>query len=175
MNIWTRIVALVWLPGDSAVKNPPAAQEAQERQIRSPDQEDPLEEGMATHSSILAWRILWTEDLGGLPSIGSQRAGHDWSNLAYMHRGSNMHSLVCFAFGLVAKLCLTLVFPWAAACQAPLPWDFSGKNNGIGCYFLLQDVFLIQGSIPGPCFTGISCIADGFFTWLSHQGRQMPS
>ena len=37
----------------------------------------PLAEGMATHSSILAWRILWTEDPGGLQSIGSQRVGHD--------------------------------------------------------------------------------------------------
>ena len=41
------------------------------------DQEDTLEEGMATHSSILAWRIPWTEEPGRLQSIGSQRAGHD--------------------------------------------------------------------------------------------------
>ena len=40
-------------------------------------QEDPLEEGMATHSSILAWRIPWTEEPGGLESVGSQRVGHD--------------------------------------------------------------------------------------------------
>ena len=40
-------------------------------------QEDPLEEGMATHSSILAWRIPWTEEPGRLPSRGSQRIGHD--------------------------------------------------------------------------------------------------
>jgi len=39
-------------------------------------QEDPLEEGMATHSSILAWRIPWTEESGGLQSLGSQRVGH---------------------------------------------------------------------------------------------------
>ena len=39
--------------------------------------EDPLEEGMATHSSMLAWRIPWTEEPGGLPSMGSQRAGDD--------------------------------------------------------------------------------------------------
>ena len=39
--------------------------------------EDPLEEGMATHSSILAWRIPWTEEPGGLPSMGSHRVGHD--------------------------------------------------------------------------------------------------
>ena len=44
--------------------------------------EDPLEEGTATHSSILAWRIPWTEEPGRLQSVGSQRAGHEGSNLA---------------------------------------------------------------------------------------------
>ena len=43
---------------------------------------DPLKEGMAIHSSILAWRIPWTEEPNRLQSIGSQRVGHDWSNLA---------------------------------------------------------------------------------------------
>ena len=42
-----------------------------------PGQEDPLEKGMATHSSILAWRVPWTEELGGLWSMGLQRIGHD--------------------------------------------------------------------------------------------------
>ena len=56
------------------VKNPPAMQEMQETQVRFQGQEGPLEEGMATHSSILAWRIPWTEESGGLQSMGSQRA-----------------------------------------------------------------------------------------------------
>ena len=43
--------------------------------------EKPLEEGMVTHSSIFTWRIPWTEEPGGLQSIGSQRVGHDWSDL----------------------------------------------------------------------------------------------
>ena len=43
----------------------------------APEWEDPLEEGMATHPSILAWRISWTEELGGLQSMGSQRVRHD--------------------------------------------------------------------------------------------------
>ena len=47
--------------------------------------EDPLDEGMATHSSILAWRIQWTEETGGLQSIGLQRVRHDWSDLARMY------------------------------------------------------------------------------------------
>ena len=47
--------------------------EVQETQVRSLGQEDPLEKGMATHSSILAWRIPWTKEPGGLESMGSQR------------------------------------------------------------------------------------------------------
>ena len=47
--------------------------------------EDPLEEGMATHSSIPAWRIPWTEPPGGLQSLGLQRVGHNWSKWAHTH------------------------------------------------------------------------------------------
>ena len=56
------------------VKNPPAVQETL---VQSLGQEDPLEEGMATHFSILVWRIPWTAEAGRLQSIGSYRAGHD--------------------------------------------------------------------------------------------------
>ena len=55
------------------VKNLPAMQETW---VRFLGWEDPLEKGMATHSSILAWRIPWTEEPGGLQSTGSQRVGH---------------------------------------------------------------------------------------------------
>ena len=55
----------------------------QETQILSLGWEDPLEEGMATHSSILAWRIPWTEESDKLPSIRSQRVRQDWSDLAH--------------------------------------------------------------------------------------------
>ena len=48
-----------------------------ETQVRSLSREDPLEKEMATHSSILAWRIPWTEEPGRLPSMGSQRVEHD--------------------------------------------------------------------------------------------------
>ena len=56
------------------VKNLPAMRETQ---VQSLGQEDPLEEGMATFSSILAWRIPWTQEPGGLQSMGSQRVGHE--------------------------------------------------------------------------------------------------
>ena len=49
----------------------------QETWVQSLGQEDPLEEVMATHSSVLAWRIPWTEEPGGLESMGSQRVGHE--------------------------------------------------------------------------------------------------
>ena len=63
---------------DQMVKNLPT-------QARSLGWEDPLEKGMATHSSICAWRISWTEEPGGLQSTRLNRVGHDWSNLAQMH------------------------------------------------------------------------------------------
>ena len=64
-------------PGGSTVKNLPAMQELQETQAQSLGQENPLERGMATQSSILAWRVPWTEEPCGLQSMGSQRVGHD--------------------------------------------------------------------------------------------------
>ena len=69
-----RVIYILGFPGDSDVKNLPTRQETQ---VRSLGQEDHLEKGMATHSSILAWRIPWTEEPGGLWSMGSQRVGHN--------------------------------------------------------------------------------------------------
>ena len=57
-----------------AQKNLPAMQESW---VQSLGWEDPLQKGTATHSSILAWRVPWTEEPGGLQSMGSQRVGHD--------------------------------------------------------------------------------------------------
>ena len=59
-------------PGGSVVNNLPALQKMQETRVRSLGGEDPLEKGMAIHSSVLAWRISWTEEPGGLQSMGSQ-------------------------------------------------------------------------------------------------------
>ena len=63
-----------YIPIAQVVKNLPAVRETW---IRSLGQEDPLEKEMATHSSILAWRILWTEEPGGLQSMGLQRVRQD--------------------------------------------------------------------------------------------------
>ena len=64
-------------PGGSAAKILSAMQEPQETWVRSLDPGEPLEEGVATHSSIFAWRIPWTEKPGGLQSMGSQRVRHN--------------------------------------------------------------------------------------------------
>ena len=61
-------------PGGSVVKCPPAMQKLQETEVQSLGGEDPLEEGMASHSSILAWRIPWTEDPGGQQFMWSQKS-----------------------------------------------------------------------------------------------------
>ena len=63
--------------------------------------EDSLEEGMATHSSILVWRIPWTEEPGGLQFMKLQRAGHDWSDSACMHAHTHTRYLSTLYFPLV--------------------------------------------------------------------------
>ena len=64
----------------------------QETWVQSPDQEDPLEKRIATHSNILAWRIPKTEGPGGLQSTGLQRVGHDWSNFSSVQFGRSVLS-----------------------------------------------------------------------------------
>ena len=75
--IWASLLAQV-------VKNLPAVQE---KWVWSLSQKDPLQKRMATYSSILAWRIPWTEEPGGLQSIGSQRFGHDWTTNTFTSHG----------------------------------------------------------------------------------------
>ena len=101
---------------------------------------------MATHSSILAWRIPWAEELGRLQSMGSQRVGHDWVT-KHIHTKSNKwnqnvinflakqkfksflkcvyylcYLYVCCCCCSVAQSCLTLCNPWTAACPGlPVP------------------------------------------------------
>ena len=81
LSLISRLLAAIWLfPVAQMVKNLPAMQETQ---VRSLGQNDPLEKGMAIHSSILAWRIPCTEEPGGPQSMWSQRVGHDWAKHYY--------------------------------------------------------------------------------------------
>ena len=75
MGLWSSILGGRGFPSGLVVKNLPAIRDTW---VLSLGQEDPLEEGLATHSSILAWRIPWTEEPGGLQSMGLQRVAHDW-------------------------------------------------------------------------------------------------
>ena len=106
----------------------------EETWVRSLNQEDPLEEGVANHSSTLAWRIPWTEEPGDLQSLESQRVGHDWSDLAYMQasKRSSMFHVASFPnsshISSVQSLsCVRLfVTPWIVAharlpCPSPTP------------------------------------------------------
>ena len=84
------------------VKNLPAMQETQ---VGFLGQEDPLEEGMTTHSSILTWRIPWIEEPSGWWFLESQRVGHDWSDWGCMH--SSYTSLLHW-FHLWLKMVITI-------------------------------------------------------------------
>ena len=82
-------LSLIWGPisGCSVVKNLPAMQEAW---VWSLDQEDPLEKGMATHSSILAWRIPWTEKPGGLPWVAKSQITTERLTLSSIFKAGNL-------------------------------------------------------------------------------------
>ena len=75
-----------------------AMQETQETQVRSLGQEDAMEKGMATHASILAWRIPWMEEPGGLESMGSHRVGH-WGDLECTHAHLTQTKHLWISFG----------------------------------------------------------------------------
>ena len=126
----------------------------QETWVPSLGQDDPLEKGVATHSSILAWGIPWTEEPSGLPSNGSQTVRHNlatnsftfirilggicqewWTKIIYIfllisHSESESHSVVSDSlqpYGLYS------------------PWHSLGQNTGVGSLSLLQAIFLTQG------------------------------
>ena len=85
----------------------------QEIQVWSLGREDPLEKGMATHSSTLAWRIPWTEEPGGLQSMGSQRVGHDWTTNTTLRQGREL--------GLEYSRCHVEVFRFGGCVQISGP------------------------------------------------------
>ena len=106
--------------------------------VRSLGREDPLEEGMAMHSSIVAWRISWTGELGGLQSIESPRVGHDWSELTRV-RAHNTHTHTQ-SYSLCGWLVRPMVFSWG--------WIGTPR----GCLTLLRYLwfsYLGNGLAPG--------------------------
>ena len=130
LSDWTELSLFLWMvktlrdfPNSSVVKNPPAVQEMQKTRVQSLVWEDTLEEGIANHSSILAWKILWTEEPGRLQSKGLQRVRHD-----------------CCCCCWVTLVMSDFVWPHRRQPTRLLrPRDSPGKNIGAGCHFLLQD------------------------------------
>ena len=121
-------------------------QEMQDTQVWSVSWEDPLEEEMATHSSILAWKIPWTEEPGGLQSMGLQRVRQDWmTEHRTLSRVPCSIELVLIRYVFytccceVASVVSDSVRPQRRQpTRLPCPWDSLGKSTGVGCHFLLQ-------------------------------------
>ena len=98
--------ALQGFPGGASGKEP-------EMRVWSVCWQDPLEEGMGTHSSILAWRVPWTEEPGRLQSMGSQRARHEWSNSARTHaRAALEHKAKPAIYTLHYNIYCPVEFDW---------------------------------------------------------------
>ena len=101
------------------VKNLPAVWETQ---VWCLGREDPLEKEMAAHSSILAWSISWTEEPGGLQSMGSQRVWHDWLTNTYTHTHThNTHTHTHTEHLIYASHCSKCLTPkiclWQQSCD----------------------------------------------------------
>ena len=140
---------------------------------RSLGREDPVEKGLVTHASVLAWRIPWTEELGRLQSMGSQRFRHDWATHTFTH---------IFRVALAKWISCE----WSESCSVMSdswwphglysPWDSPGQNTEVGSLSLLQGIFPAQGSNQGLLhrrrilhqlsYQGISCMCTLFFNKL---------
>ena len=110
--------------------------------VRSQHQEDPLEKGMATHFSIPAWRIPWTEEPWGLQSVGSQRVGHNWAINTHTHTHTHTQT--------------QSIIPWEhnqfliqspAPPLAPRSWGEGGSWVGSSRLLIKGLVFLVTSPI----------------------------
>ena len=127
-------------------------------QVPSLGWEDPLEEGMAAHSSILAWRIPWTEEPGGLQSIVSHRVGQDWSDLAPRHSNHTRkiflmckpaHAAVSFPsqsfYCLISRrsLCLLLCLSSQSSRWLPILQNSRNIQQILNLHWLEQSFLLL--------------------------------
>ena len=108
------------------VRNPPVMQETW---VRSLGWEDLLENGMATHSSILAWRIPWTEEPGRLQSMGSQRVEWDWATNTFTFWNKRAFcQLVAFRCELQCGSSLVLQPAYPEGFRIPSPLNYMGQS-----------------------------------------------
>ena len=119
-------------------------QEKKEMQVQNLGEVDPLEEGVATHSSILAWRIPWTDEPAGLQSIGSQKAWHNWGDSAHTHptqienkfglfqrRKPKMEEKELLAFSHTRVTYSTVLSPYFLDIDSRLPLPRPGATSSI--------------------------------------------
>ena len=112
-HLYSSPIFTLGFPGGSVVKKKKkkihlSMQEMQETWVQSLGQEDPLGEEMATHSSVLAWKIPWTEEPGGLQFMGSQRVGQDWVT---EHIGTSSCCVYPHKWPMCLSFVLTAPFP----------------------------------------------------------------
>ena len=101
-----------------------------------------VEKGMATHSSVLAWRIPSTEEAGGLQSMGSQTVRHEWTTHTHTHTESEHCSVVCNSLRLHG------LQPARLLC----PWNSPGKNTGVGCHSdIPKSLWWLQQKLTQQC------------------------
>ena len=157
-------------------------QDMQETHVQSLGQEDPLEEIMATHTSILDWRGPWTEEPAGLQSIELQRSGYNWSDLALkiILQLSELSFSLHLTLEIVHNCPLTpnsIAWHSKEVCESHLvvsnslqphglysPWNSPDQNTRVGSLSLLQGIFPTQGLNPGLLHCG------RILYQLSHQG-----
>ena len=106
---WWSMGEITGFLGGASGKEPTCQSRRQEMRFQSLGLEDILKEGTATHYNILAWRIPWTEEPGGLQSIGSQRVGHNWSNVACIHRRNQIPQITSQTFPVRSFPCSNVV------------------------------------------------------------------
>ena len=128
VDVWASLVAqrLKRLPG------------MRETRVRSLGREDPLEKEMATHSSILAWRIPWREEPGRLQSMGSPRVGHDWAtSLTHSSLTSSVKWVCSHDHSIVLEKAMT---PHSGTLAWKIPWmEEPGRLQSMGSHRVGHD------------------------------------
>ena len=126
--------------------------------VRSLVQEDPLEEGVATHSSIFAWRIPRTEETGGLQSMGSQRVGHDFTftftfslSLPLSCLGSRLGGRGCVSVLLRKSPGVVAVAPFGCDIQLVSRWAVGCSPGDAHCFFYHDEIRLGFGLLVNAC------------------------
>ena len=128
----TSLITLLRFPGGSVGKICLQYRRYQQTWVPYLGQEDPLEEAMASHSSILAWRIPWTEEPCGLQSIGFQRVRQDWSYWACTHKHSSKTAWSSITYES-HPLCLEGLYPILLLLKlCPIP------KGQVDCQFLQE-------------------------------------